>query len=91
MLVYRFLWILYAPGVLSLSGRLMHSGRGRRLYGISQKVYRKFPASGISFFRDLRQAVLLCAKDRLHLFRQPLFVARKAGDRNYSSTSSKWA
>lgn len=28
MLVYRFLWILYAPGVLSLSGRLMHSGRG---------------------------------------------------------------
>jgi hypothetical protein len=34
---------------------------------------------------------LLCAKDRLHLFRQPLFVARKAGDRNYSSTSSKWA
>lgn len=45
MLVYRFLWILYAPGVLSPSGRLMHSGRGRRLYGISLKVYRKFPAS----------------------------------------------
>jgi|GEM_PF-465027 len=78
MLVYRLLWILYALGVLSLSGRLMHSGRVRRLYGIPLKVYRKFPASEYRFFEIsdrqccyARKTVCICSGNRCSLRGKP--------------------